>query len=324
VPLEEDFDPAPAIGWDHEAVGSSNPFCGLITFVDEWNIETKDAGHGQSFHCGSGPGSTYSTANFAWLHSTGKDSDGAPGIQIPADAISATLRLVHWYDTAPTEDGGQVAIDFMDDGLDLYDSLEPQGGYPGSVLATGGCNGLEGQGAFQGPSGGWVTSLFDLLPYKGGRIWISFVFGSDIKISSGEGWYIDEAVIQIQQTGPPACDIARWPGVVPSAHFDLLDATTIEASWGAACNLGEFPEQTYSIQAGDLDVLSGGGGYTHTPVGDQCDLLSTTTFSPGPGNEYYLVAPVGEGREGGVGIDSAGSARPQQSDVCGARRVACP
>jgi hypothetical protein len=61
------------------------------------------------------------------------------------------------------------------------------------------------------------------------------------------------------------------------------------------------------------------------PVNDQCDLASSTSFSPGPGDEYYLVVPVGDGREGGAGPDSAGTERPQPGTVCGVRRVAtCP
>jgi hypothetical protein len=104
-----------------------------------------------------------------------------------------------------------------------------------------------------------------------------------------------------------------------------VDAATIEATWDASCNLGGFPEQTYSIQAGVLDTLTSGGNYTHAPVNGQCDLTSSTTFTPGPGNEYYLIVPVGDGREGGAGVDSSGTDRPQPGVLCGQRRAAaCP
>jgi hypothetical protein len=99
---------------------------------------------------------------------------------------------------------------------------------------------------------------------------------------------------------------------------------TIEATWGDSCNIGEFPTQGYSIQAGSLDLLSSSGTYTHAPVGDLCDRASGATFTPGAGNEYYLIVPAGEGREGGAGTDSFETVRPQISVVCGERRVGCP
>ena len=124
--------------------------------------------------------------------------------------------------------------------------------------------------------------------------------------------------------GAPTCDIARWPGSVGSVQFDLLGAGTIQATWDDSCNIAEFPEQTYSIQVGNLDTLVAGGGYSHVPLDEQCDLLSSTSFTPGPGNEYYLIVPSSEGREGGAGVDSTNIPRPQPSTTCGVRRESCP
>jgi photosystem II stability/assembly factor-like uncharacterized protein len=320
--FDEDFDPIPPSGWTHELPAGLFA-CAGVTYRDEWNLTSKDAAHGTSYHCGNGPGDTYQT-NYAWLHPGGKDSEGGVGLEIPDDATAAALTLVHWYDTIAGEDGGQVAIDAVKDGQDVYTTLEPIGGYPG-ILDTGNCNRLEGQPAFQGSSGGWVTSVFDLTPFMGEQVYLTFVFASDRNATGGEGWYIDEVTVEFQQEGEPVCDIAPWPGVVQTAHFSLLDVDTIEASWSDACNIAVFPDQTYSIQAGDLDTLITTGTYTHMPVGGSCDLASPHTFTPGPDDEYYLVVPVSDGREGSAGTDSAGTPRPQPGLVCGERRVAaCP
>jgi hypothetical protein len=318
--IDEDFDPPPN-DWAHETA-SVFPPCAL-SYLDEWNLASKDEAHGTSYHCGNGPGNTYGT-NYAWLFPHGKDSEDGVGFSIPANAIAGALTIVHWYDTAAGADGGQVAIDAVEDDLDVFDLLQPVGGYPGA-LEFGSCNLLEGEEAFHGSSGDWVTSVFDLGPYIGDHAYLSFVFGSGQDVGAGEGWYIDEFRIEYQRIGDPTCDVAPWPGVVPSAHFNRVDAATIEATWDASCNLGGFPEQTYSIQAGVLDTLTSGGNYTHAPVNGQCDLTSSTTFTPGLGNEYYLIVPVGDGREGGAGVDSSGTDRPQPGVLCGQRRAAaCP
>jgi hypothetical protein len=294
-----------------------------VNYADEWNLTSKDEAHGTSYHCGNGPGNTYGS-NYAWLFPGGKDSLDDAGFTIPGEAISARLTLVHWYDTVEGADGGQVAIDAELDDLDVYQVLQPIGGYPGT-LDTDSCNFLAGEEAFHGSSGGWITTVFDLESYIGSQVYLSFVFGAGEDVGPGEGWYIDELRIEYQEIGGALCDVTPWPGVVPTTHFNRVDASTLEASWDASCNIAGFPEQTYSIQAGDLSTLSSGGGYTHVPVNDQCDLASTTSFSPGPGDEYYLVVPVGDGREGGAGPDSAGTERPQPGTVCGVRRVAtCP
>jgi hypothetical protein len=159
----------------------------------------------------------------------------------------------------------------------------------------------------------------------GEQVYLTFVFASDRNATGGEGWYIDQVTVEFQQEGEPVCDIAPWPGVVQTAHFSLLDADTIEATWADSCNIGVFPDQTYSIQAGNLDTLITAGTYTHMPVGGNCDLASPHTFTPGSEDEYYLIVPVSDGREGSAGADSAGTPRPQPDVVCGERRVAaCP
>lgn len=321
--VDEAFEDA-APDWTHQAVDSGLPGCNKQN-VDEWNLTSKDAARGTSYHAGRGPGSSYSTLNHAWLHFRGTDATGGAGLAIPATAEVATLTVEHWYDTVIGGDGGQVAIDAVADGQDVYNPLVPDGGYPGTISGAG-CNGLEFQQAFTGSSGGWVTSTFDLTAYAGDTVWLAFVFGSDDRRQNdGEGWYVDRVTVEIREPGEPTCDVVRWPGSVPAdVRFDRLAGGDVRATWGDACNLAEVPGQAYAVQAGTLASLRA-GGYDHAPVGDRCDRSSPAEFTPGPQDAYFLVVPVGDGREGGAGAASDGTARPQVAPTCGPVRVeACP
>jgi len=321
--FDENFDPAPAQGWDHEPAGNAPAPCAFLATVDEWMLASKDAEHGTSFHAGGGPGGEYGRRNYAWLHPTGKDSEGGSGILIPSNALAVSLSVVHWYDITFDQDGGNVAVDTVEDGNDSYSTLSPVGDYP-SLVPTGWCNAMEGQEVFAGTSDGWITSTFDLTQFKGKRIWPAFVFGTGRRDISGEGWYIDDVKIEFLLPGAPVCDVSRWPGVVEAAQFEFESGGTIMATWDDSCSLPEFPEQAYSIQVGNLDALVAGAGYSHIPLDGECDLLSSTSFMPGPGNEYYLIVPTGEGREGGAGMDSKNVSRPQPSSSCGVQRESCP
>ncbi|ANM29824.1 hypothetical protein ABI59_09895 [Acidobacteria bacterium Mor1] len=322
--LDENFDGSTG-DWTHEAVGAGVFPCGGIPYIDEWGLGTKDAGRGPSYHCGNGAGGSYSTFNHSWLYYGGKDSQNGPGIDIPADAFGATLTIEHLYDTVAGQDGGKVVIDADEDDLNNYETLEPEGGYPGSTLGTFQCNAIEGEAAFQGSSGGWVTSTFDLSDYVGKRVYLAFVFGSDRQAAAGEGWWIDQVNVTYQVQGAPICDTVQWPGSVPATvSFRRLAGGDIEASWAGSCNAGALPGQSYSVQAGDLSLLHSSGTYSHAPVGGDCARTSPAVWSPGSGSEYYLVVPTEATREGGAGLATSGQ-RPQVDGTCGVQRIAtCP
>jgi hypothetical protein len=321
--LDEDFESG-ANGWTHEAVDPGIFECFGKVYRDEWNLTSKDATHGTSFHCGKGPTGSYARTDYSWLYAAGKDSAGGAGIVLPGDVTSITLTVEHWYDTVSGQDGGQVVIDATENGDDTFQTLRPEGGYPGA-LNSGGCNGLRGKQAFQGSSGGWVTSTFDLTPYKGEKVWLAFVFGSDFDPASGEGWYIDDVKIETETLGAPICQVSDWPGRVPATtRFALVGENLIEASWAPSCNEDSVSGQTYSVQAGRLADLRG-GTYAHAPVAGRCDRLSPATFTPAAGNEYYLVVPSYDGRQGGAGTRSDGGERPLPDATCGVpREGACP
>jgi hypothetical protein len=319
--LDDDFDPAPDSGWNHEAIDPVLAGCNGTTYVDEWKVLQKDATHLESYHAGRGASLTYSRSNAAWLHYAGKDSQGGAGLTISPDAISATLSFDHWYETEPASDGGVVLVDSSQDGADNYSVLYPAGGYPSGTLATGGCNALEGLDAFHGDSINWVTSTFDLLPYAGQTIYVAFVFGSDNAPSFDEGWYIDNIRFEYEEMGDAICDPLIWPGSVPrNAMFDRTGGGTIEATWGDSCNVGALPGQQYSIQVGDLDSLRG-GAYDHVPLDGSCGQSSPTSFAFGSGSQYFLIVPNDATHEGGAGIDSNGARRPSDGATCGIQRV---
>ncbi len=202
-PLDEDFDPPPAIGWSHSALPSPTSACPSPT-KDEWKMRRKDGARRNSFHYGKGPGSSYGRLAHGWLYYGGRDSTQGAGVVIPADVDTVVLRIEHWYNTQRGADGGQVLIDAIDDGRDDYTLLVPEGGYTGT-LRSGTCNPLQGKPAFNGKSGGWITSRFDLTRYRGRRVRFAFVFGSDTSPSRNEGWYIDRVVIETQRPGDPIC-----------------------------------------------------------------------------------------------------------------------
>ena len=250
-----------------------------------------------------------------------QDSEGGAGLTIPPSAISATLTFDHWYETESGADGGVVLVDPVDNGIDDYVVLVPNGGYPAGVLAGGGCNALEGLDAFHGASGSWITSTFDLSAYAGATIHVAFVFGSDNQVTFDEGWYVDNIRVEYEENGATVCDPVSWPGTVPKdATFALTGAGTIQASWGGSCNLGALPGQQYSIQAGSLDSLRQ-GFYDHAPVDGMCDRSSPSSFGHGVGNEYYLIVPNEATRDGGAGTDPSGNPRPAGSGDCGVQRI---
>lgn len=202
--LDEDFDPLPAAVVSH--VARPSPIAGCThPSRDEWNTHRKkDGAHRFSAHYGRGRGSAYARYGYGWLHPIGRDSLHEPGLLIPANVTTAVLTVEHWFKTQPSADGGQLLIDAIADGRDDYTLLVPDGGYSGT-LRSGLCNPLQGQPAFHGKSGGWIKSRFDLSRFRGRRVYLAFVFGSDGGSSRHEGWYIDRVVLETTRPGPPLC-----------------------------------------------------------------------------------------------------------------------
>ncbi len=238
-------------------------------------------------------------AGRVWLHAAGTDSGGGTGVEIPHRAIAVRAVAADRIGGQPErhEDGrtagaiaGKLVIDARPDGRDEYLALEP--------------------GAFAGS--------FDLTRYRGQRAWLGYV-----QEAGPAGPAVDRLEFVTLAPGEPICHVTPWPGSVPDSFFRRVGAD-VEASWADSCNLGEL-SQTYSVQAGDLDLLQSTGVYTHAALGGLCDRLSPALFAPGAGNEYYLVVPNAAGREGGHGSTSSGEPRPHLDESCGEpREASCP
>ena len=68
VQFDEDFDPNPAGGWSHEAVQQGVAPCAAFPYFDEWQIASKDAAHGDSYHCGKRRRRDLRRTDYAWLY----------------------------------------------------------------------------------------------------------------------------------------------------------------------------------------------------------------------------------------------------------------
>jgi len=307
--IDEDFGAEAGSDRTVQLVAPEQSFGARATGSAQWRPESEGGQRGGSYRVvGSAAGGQ------AWLHLSGAESKGGAGIEIPRDALAARLSIVHAYDTGAGNSSARVVLDGVTDGRDDYVVLER------SDVS------LADREAFRGSSGGWVTSTFDLTKFKGRRIYLAFVYDGDENGELQDGWSIDQAAVEFLGIGLPFCDLTLWPGSVPAdVQFSLVGTDSLEVAWGDSCNEGAYPGQRYSVQVGDLDALHAGGTYSHAPVDASCDFVSPATFTVGAGNEYYLIAPNAEGREGGQGTNSKGNPRPQSSALCGERREAtCP
>ena len=59
-----DFDPAPGGDWNHETFNPGLSGCTGLPYFDRWNVLSKDAAHGQSYHYGNGPGGSFNKLEF--------------------------------------------------------------------------------------------------------------------------------------------------------------------------------------------------------------------------------------------------------------------
>ena len=127
----------------------------------------------------------------------------------------------------------------------------------------------------------------------------------------------DIRIDDVQQTG--ACLTVQAAG-------DLADTLTIEhaagggitLAWGASCAAGD---DDYEVYEGSI-----GTWYDHGPRLCTTAGATSVTFSPPPGDRYFLIVPRNAAREGSYGARSDGTQLPQGSSSCLAQKVAltCP
>ena len=100
-------------------------------------------------------------------------------------------------------------------------------------------------------------------------------------------------------------DASGLPGV-PLTLSKVADGIRLE--WGAACG-----------EAGDYAVYQGalGGDFTsHATVSCSTGGLESIEIPEEAGTSYYLVAPLSDAYEGGLGFSSEGARRPTAAEPC--------
>ena len=110
---------------------------------------------------------------------------------------SSTVEIFHWYQIA-AGDGANVSVGGV--------VLTPIEGYPAADLAVG-C--LAGQPGFRG-NADWHFSCFDLSPFLGETVRLSFNFAADGS-DNARGWYIAQA--RVGGTSSVATTPAPWSPV---------------------------------------------------------------------------------------------------------------
>lgn len=191
--------------------------CGLTNVVYDWDF----ASGGQDFSTSS----CDDQGESIWEHGPTTYIPGAPGevwgtklegdyptdsgeaLMSPPFAVTeetSFLEIYHYYDAENLWDGGNVKV-----GGDI---LFPQVGYPGVINVPGDwyawC--VDFEWGFTGVDSGWLTSCFDLTPYLGQTIQVSFEFGSDDTFVEA-GWYL--ASVKVGNESPVGTETRTWSSI---------------------------------------------------------------------------------------------------------------
>ena len=87
--------------------------------------------------------------------------------------------------------------------------------------------------------------------------------------------------------------------------------------WSASCS-GDVED--HAVYRGSLDALRA-GSWDHAPVTCSAGVDLVEYVDPGPGDVYFLVAPLAGGAEGEMGRDSGGQPRPSSASACAPREA---
>ena len=152
----------------------------------------------------------HAAGSIDWTLGAGNGNEGSAGwfaddvasitdqYLILAESIALTdeaeLRFTHRYDSEAGFDGGVVEISTDDGGTweDLGDAMT-ENGYNGTI-STQYQSPIGGRDAFNGSSGGFLTTVADLSDYVNEDILIRFRFATDVSVSA-DGWYVDDVEI---------------------------------------------------------------------------------------------------------------------------------
>jgi hypothetical protein len=166
--------------------------------------------------------------------------------------------------------------------------------FAASVVHDGtGCQ--AGKNSVYAIPGGWVDGCS--LGITGQ--WVFYVVYRKVDCPSGAG------------TVPDGYDLPGTPLLA-----ERLTGGDITLTWSASCSA---TDDDYEIYEGTIEGL-----YDHEALFCTTGGATTITFTPSPGNTYYLVVPSGLGVEGSYG-KSDGVERPEGSPACAAQGdIVCP
>jgi Zn-dependent metalloprotease len=110
---------------------------------------------------------------------------------------SARLTFFHWIDAeiqnASLAWDGAI-LELTTDGGATWELIEPEGGYPYTIIDNPASPFPGGTPCFSG-SHDWQQEVFRLADYEGQTVQIRFRFGSDGAVTE-EGWYVDDIVLR--------------------------------------------------------------------------------------------------------------------------------
>ena len=188
--------------------------------------------------------------------------------------------------SVPVTNGQTFVVSFK-----FLEDPSPTNG-PSVVNDTNGCQ--NGKNAIDAAGLGWVSSC--LLGVGGDWVIRAIV---DCAPATGSG--------SVPDGGPIAGEPLR---------VAMVDGQ-LELTWGDSC---ETADTDYGVYQGFL-----GAYYSHFSKVCTTAGATTTTFAPDGFDRYFLVVPLGAGREGSYGLDSDGIERPRGGGACQpAQIVSCP
>ncbi len=151
----------------------------------------------------------------------------------------------------------------------------------------------------------------------------SLTSGSGLAADAAGNVFVSESGtdrIRLLTLEPPAAGVAPdgdLPGERPLS-VDLLPAGDLRPSWDRSCVVSDGDFAVYQGTHGDFS--------SHAPVACSTGGATALTFTPGPGDRYYLVVPRNARREGSYGLLSDGSERPSAPAACAPQAITntCP
>ena len=134
---------------------------------------------------------------------------------------------------------------------------------------------------------------------------------------------IDEVadVVILERNGNGAVSPPSDVPANPTAPFEALrvakGATTLELTWSPSCRV---TDTDFAVYSGAIGSFGDHDWVTCTTGG-----VAAASIVPGPGSQYFLVAPLNGGLEGSYGTNASGAERPAGAPACHPQLTAsCP